>query len=139
MLSNRWLKDHVRIADNYQVLYAKFHVHFKNIQRKIATKFLSTLVLLLAMENFICSKLNQKYLNMLQSYSIVCSLAKRDTKNSLVMQIRVIAKRAHQGNPKSVFKYSLGQQNNIATTLSRVLLQRYIATLSMYEHDITYT
>ena len=58
MLSNRWLKDHVRIAENYQVLYAKFHVLFKNIQREIATKFLSTLVFSLALEKFVCASPN---------------------------------------------------------------------------------
>ena len=39
------LKDHVQTAEHHQILYDKFHVLFKNIQRKIATKFLSTLVL----------------------------------------------------------------------------------------------
>ena len=45
-------KDHVQTAENFQILYANFHVLFKNIKRKIATKFLSTLVLSLALENF---------------------------------------------------------------------------------------
>ena len=38
---------------------------------------------------------------------------------------------SHQRHLKSVFKYSLGQQNNIATTLSRVLPWRYVAN---FEH-----
>ena len=62
MLSNRWVKDHVQTADNCQILYAKFHVLFKNIQRNIAAKFLSTLVFSLALENFIRAMPNQKYL-----------------------------------------------------------------------------
>ena len=59
MLSNRWLKDHVQTAENYKIFYAKFHVLFKNIQRKLTTKFLSTLVLSLALEKFFCAKPNQ--------------------------------------------------------------------------------
>ena len=47
-------KDHVQTAENFQILYANFHVLFKNIKRKIATKFLSSLVLSLALENFMC-------------------------------------------------------------------------------------
>ena len=75
MLSNRWLKDHVRTAENYQILYAMFHVLFKNIRRKIATKFLTTLVLSPALEKFVCAQPNQKYPNMLQYYSIGCKYA----------------------------------------------------------------
>ena len=45
MLSNRWLKDHARTTENYQILHAKLHVVFKNIQRKIAAKDLCTLVI----------------------------------------------------------------------------------------------
>ena len=70
-------------AENYQILYAKFY--FKNIPRKIATKFLSILVLKLTPENFISAKPIQKYLNKLQSYSIGCPLANRDTKDPIVM------------------------------------------------------
>ena len=94
MLSNCWLKDHVQTAENYRILYAKFHVLFKNIQRKLATKFLSTLVLSLALEKFFSAKPNQKYLIMLQYYSNGCSLAKLDTKDPIVMQIRLIARSA---------------------------------------------
>ena len=130
MLSKRWLKDHVRTAENCQILYAKFHVLFK-----IATKFLSTLVLSLALDNFICVKLNQKYVDMLQYYFIGCSLANCDTKDPIVMQIWEYSIRlltvSHQRNPKSVFKYSLVQQNNNATTLSRALPQHYVAA---FEH-----
>ena len=97
MLSNRWLKDHERIAENYQVLYAKFRVLFKNIQRKIATKFLSTLVLSLALEKFVCASPKQKYLNMLQYNSKGCSLANRETKDPIVMQMRLIARSALSG------------------------------------------
>ena len=97
MLSNRWLKDHIQIAENCQILYAKFHVLFKNIQRKIATKFISTLVISLTLEKSICAKPNQKYLNMLQSYSIGCYLANRDTKDPIVMQIHLIARKDLSG------------------------------------------
>ena len=43
MLSNRWLRDHIQIAENCQILYVKFSFLFKNTQRKIATKIISTL------------------------------------------------------------------------------------------------
>ena len=85
------LKDHVQTAEHHQILYDKFHVLFKNIQRKIATKFLSTLVLWLSLEKIVCAKPNQKYLNILQYYSKGCSLVNRDTKDLIVMQIRLIA------------------------------------------------
>ena len=94
MLSNRWLKDHVRTAEHCQILYAKFHVLFKSIQRQIATKFLSTLVRSLALENLICAKSIQKCIYMLQSCSTGCSLANRDTKDPIAMQIRLIARSA---------------------------------------------
>ena len=45
MLSSRLLKGQVRTAENYQILYVKFHVVFKNIQQKVAIKNLSTFVL----------------------------------------------------------------------------------------------
>ena len=70
---------------------------FKNIQRKTAIKFFLTLVLLLALENFISAKPIQKYLNMFQSYSIGCSLAHHDTKDPIVMQIRLLARSALSG------------------------------------------
>ena len=59
MLSDRWLKDRVRTAENYQMLYAKL---------------LSAVVLALALENLICTKPIQRFLNKLQTYSIGCSL-----------------------------------------------------------------
>ena len=97
MISNHWLKDHIQTAENCQILYVKFHVLFKNIQRKTLAKFISTLVLSLAPESFICIKPNQKYLNMLQYYSIGCSLANRDTKDPIVMQICLIARSTLSG------------------------------------------
>ena len=72
MLSNCWLKDHVQIAENCANLYANFHILFKNIQQKTARKFVSTLLLSLALENFICAKPIQKYVCMLKPYSIGC-------------------------------------------------------------------
>ena len=60
----------------------------------MATKFVFILVLSLALENFICAKPDKKYLNMLQYYSKGCSLANRDTEDSNVMQIRLIARGA---------------------------------------------
>ena len=97
MLSNRWIKDHLPTTKNCQISFVKFHVTFNNIKRKIATKFLSTLRVSLALENFICAKPTQKYLNMLQFYSIDYSLANRDTKDSMVMQILLIAISALSG------------------------------------------
>ena len=93
MLSNRWLKDYVRTAENYQM----FHILFKNIRHKIVTKFLTPLVLSPALEKFVCIKPNQKYPNMLKYYSICCSLANCDTKYPIVMQIRLVARSALSG------------------------------------------
>ena len=59
---------------------------FLNIQRKIATNFLSTLALWLELEKIVCAKSNQKYLNMLQYYSTSYFLANRDKKDTIVMQ-----------------------------------------------------
>ena len=94
MQYNRWLKDHVRTAENYPVLYAKFHLIFKNIQWKIATKFISTLLLWLALEKIVCAKPNQEYLSMLQYYFKGYSLANRDTKDPVVTQIPLIVRSA---------------------------------------------
>ena len=87
MLSNCWLK-------NCRELLNSICEIFKNIQLKIATKFVFTLVLSLALKNFICAKPDQKYLNMLQYYSKGCSLANRDTKDPIAMQICLIARSA---------------------------------------------
>ena len=92
MLSNHWLKDHVQTPENCQISYTKFHILFKNIHQNIATKFLSTFVLSLALENFICAKPARKYLNLLQSYSIGSSIANWDTNNPIVMQISLTAR-----------------------------------------------
>ena len=83
MLFNRWLKDLEQTVENCQILYGKIHVLFKNIQRRIATKFGSTLVLSLALENFSCANTIQKYFYMLLSYSMVCSLVNRDPKDPI--------------------------------------------------------
>ena len=120
MLSNRWLKNYVRTAENCHILYAKFYVLFKNIQRKIATKFLSTLVLSLALENFICAKPIQKYFNMLQSCSIGCSLANSDTKDPTVMQIRLITKSALFVYLK-ILQLNHNLQNSVKTLMPIVL------------------
>ena len=40
MLSDRWLKDYVKIAEDYQILYAKFHV-FKEHPAKDRNKVCS--------------------------------------------------------------------------------------------------
>ena len=56
MLSKHCLKDYGKIAENSQVSKANFNILFKNIQWKIATKFVSTLVLLIPEENFVCVK-----------------------------------------------------------------------------------
>ena len=85
--------------------------------------------LLFLSTNSICPKPNQNYLIMLQSYSIDCSLANLDTKDPIVtMRLLTVFQ---QPNPKSVFTYSLGHQNNTATKLSRALPWRYVAD---FEH-----
>ena len=68
LLSNSWLKDHVQAAENYQILYAKFYVLLKNIQPTIVTKFVFTVVLSLALENFVCAKPIKKCVYILQSH-----------------------------------------------------------------------
>ena len=142
MLSNRYLKDQLRTGKNCQILYAKFHVLFLNIQWKITTKFLSTLVLLsVALKNSICAKPNQKYLNMLPSYSTGCSIHRWDkgshcygnAMNSKEHSIKLLAVSPQQNLKIQSPKYSLGQQNNIATILSRALPQHYV---SDFEHVI---
>ena len=50
----------------------------------------------------------------------------QNTLNSEERSIRLLTV-SRKRNPKSVFKYSLGQQGNVATTLSRALPQRYVA------------
>ena len=54
--------------------------------------------------------------------------------NSKECSIRLLIV-SYQPNLKSFLKYSLGQQNNIATTLSRALPQRYVAE---FEHVRTW-
>ena len=49
----------------------------------------------------------------------------QNTLNSEERSIRLLTV-SRKRNPKSVF-YSLGQQGNVATTLSRALPQRYVA------------
>ena len=63
----------------------------------MATKFLSTLVLLFALKNFICAKPIQKYFNKLQSYLLGYFLANCDAKDPIVLQIRLRAKSAPSG------------------------------------------
>ena len=79
ILFNRWLKDREQAAENLQNSYAKFHILFKIILRKIATKCFSTLVFSLAHENFIRGRSIKKYVYRLQSCSISYSPANRDT------------------------------------------------------------
>ena len=55
MPSKRCLKDHVETTESFQILYTKFHNTFKDTKQKFARKFVSTLVLALTLENFICS------------------------------------------------------------------------------------
>ena len=57
--------------------------------------------------------------------------------NSKECSIRLLTV-PHKWNPKLVFRYSLGQQSNLATTFSRALPQRYVAD---FEHvqTIIYT
>ena len=86
-----------KIAENCRILYAKFHVLFKNIQRKIAANFISAYAFSLALGNFICTKPNQKYLSILEYYSKGCSLANRGTRDPNVMQISLIARNALSG------------------------------------------
>ena len=70
--------------------------------------FFPSLCFHLHWKKFFCAKSNQKYLNILQYYSKGCSLAIRDTKDPIVMQIHLIAKEgsirlltvSHQRNPK---------------------------------------
>ena len=141
MLSNRWLKYQERTAENCQILYAKFHVLFKNIQRKIPN-FVCTLVFsLVALENFICAEPIQKQVFILLSSSIGCSLANRDTKDPIVMTICLMngkewsnrpLTKSHQRDPKSIFKCSLGHQNNAQQSFVSTLCCRYVHNISTH-------
>ena len=110
----------------------------------IAKKVLSTLGIPTALENFIYAKSIRKipwYVAILfyrlfpgqswhkesQCYANTHNCKERSNKLLTV---------SHQRNPKSIFKYSLGQQSNATATVRRALPQRYIATLSMYEHNV---
>ena len=130
ILFNRWLKDREQAAENLQNSYAKFHILFKNIPRKIATKCFSTLVFSLAHENFIRGRSIKKYVYRLQSCSISYSPANRDTngnKANSKQRFNRLLNLPQQRYPKSVFKSFLGQQNNVTTTFSRALFQCYVA------------
>ena len=71
---------------------------------------------------------------MLQSYFIDCSVVNSNTKNPIVMQSHLIARRSQtvsllltvsdQPYPKPNLKHSPGHPNNMTTTLSRALTQR---------------
>ena len=75
--------------------------------------FASSLALSLALEKLICTKSIQKCVYILQSYPAGCSLSNHITKDSIVIQKRLIGKsaltainRTHQRNLKQVCKYS---------------------------------
>ena len=80
-------------------------------------------------KNFVCVNPNQKYLNILQYFSIDCSLVNcgkgshcyANKPNSKECSIRLLTV-SHQQNFKSAFKYSLGWQNNIAVIVMLLTL-----------------
>ena len=92
MLSNRWLRDHGETAENTQILYVKFYIHLTNIQRKITTTLLFHSCNFTCNEKSICTKPIRKYIYMLQSHIIGHFLANRDTKDPIVLQMRLIAR-----------------------------------------------
>ena len=65
MLSNHWLRDHGQTAENTQILSTKFHIRFKNIQRKIAKKLLFHSCNFTCTEKSISAKRMRKYVYML--------------------------------------------------------------------------
>ena len=92
MLSNRWLRDHRQTAENTQILYAKFYIQLTNIQRKIATTLSFHSCNFTCNEKSICAKPIRKYVYMLQSHIIGVFLANRDTKDPIVLQMRLIVR-----------------------------------------------
>ena len=94
MLSNRWLKDHARTAENCQILYANFMFFLKTSSERLQQSFF----LLLSFHLHCKIVLYQAYSKMLQSFSLGCSLANRHTvKDSIIMQTRLIARSALSG------------------------------------------
>ena len=99
----------------------------------ISVPFSFSFLISLALQNFICSRPAWKYVHMLRSYSIGCSIANHSTKDPIFMQIRLtrttlrLLTVSDQQNPKLVCKCSPDQQNNIVIILSRALIQRYFA------------
>ena len=69
---------------------------FKNIQQKITTKFVSMLCFYFHWKVF-TAKLIQKYVHMLQSSYIVCSLVNHNIEDHIVMQMHLTAMRAVTG------------------------------------------
>ena len=100
-------QDHVQMAENCRILCAKFHVLFKNIHQKIATNFVSTLALSLALKNFICAKALQ------YSYSRGCSLANYNTKDHIIMLKLLIARSALTGYIPYLINGILNQTSKI--------------------------
>ena len=144
MLFNRWLKHHVKTAENCQILCAKFRILFGNMQRKITTKFVSSRKFSLPPENFISFRLVRKYVYYVtitfyrffssqrqheESYCYANTLSRKERSNGLSIA-------SHQRIVKPVSKYSAVQQNNITATLSRALSQRHFAD---FEQIFVYT
>ena len=77
----------------------------------------------------------------LLSSSIGCSLANRDTKDPIVMIICLMngkewsnrpLTKSHQRDPKSIFKCSLGHQNNAQQSFVSTLCCRYVHNISTH-------
>ena len=79
LLSNHWLNNYEQTAENCQILYTNFHILFKNILQKIPRKFVSTLVLSLALGKFyLCQVLFYKVLT--RNFEKINSCAKTTNK-----------------------------------------------------------
>ena len=140
MLSNRWHKDDVRTAKNCQILYPKFHFLFKNIQRKIVRKFLSTVALSLPLENFICATpIWNLFCRLFSSQSWYkrshCYASTLNSKESSIRLLTVSDKR----NIKSVFKYSLVQEKERCNNAQQSFASALRYWVWVCRNIITYT
>ena len=95
-------------------------------------KFASSLALSLALEKLICTSSIQKYVYILQSYPAGCSLSNHITKDSIVIQQRLIGKSAlttiNRISPTES-KASLQIFSNLAKQLSNNTQQSFFSKL----------
>ena len=124
----------VRTTENCKILHSKFSWFFKEQATKNCNKvsfhsctftYTSKFYLFqnLSKNTLICYNLFYRSLSSQPRHK--GSYCYANMLNSRECFVRLLTV-SHQWNPKSAFKYSLGQQNNVSTTLSRALSQHYV-------------